>query len=294
MEEGWLSSTAILTAMLRAAHLFWDDFPKVFEDTFAMPLSGCANENALRENLDARSAELAVKAGAVLAQASLTLLRSQVVGRSRYVEDELAQAINRGVSQYVILGAGLDSFAYRRPDLENVLRVFEVDHPATQAWKRSRLHDLGVASPSNLHFVALDFEHQSLIESLRSCGYHSDSPGFFSWLGVTQYLTRESIFETLRIVASMAPGTEIVFTYLLPNMLLDDERRQIRQLLMNFAGGRGEPMLTFFELTELADQVRKVGFTEVWNVGPEDGNARYFANRTDGLRSANDYIRARV
>lgn len=118
--------------------------------------------------------------------------------------------------------------------------------------------------------------------------------GILLVVGVTQYLTREPIFENLRTVASMARETEIVFTYLLPNILLDDKRRQIRESLMTLAGARGEPMVTLFEPRALADQVRKVGFTEIWNVGPEEENARYFGDRTDGLRGGNGYIRARL
>jgi methyltransferase (TIGR00027 family) len=294
MEEGNPSSTAMLTAMLRAAHLLWDDPPKIFEDTFALALSGCADEAALRERLEARGAELAARAGRDLAKAALQLLRCQVVGRSRYVEDELTEALKRGVAQYVILGAGFDSFVYRRPDVAGVLRVFEVDHPATQAWKRMRLRELGVAIPPNLVFVPLDFQQQSLIESLRISGYRPDAPGFFSWLGVTQYLTPAAIFDTLQTVASMAPGTEIISTYLFPAAILDDRRRQIRQLLMDLAAARGEPMLTFFEPAELAEHLRKLGFAEVWNIGPEEAHARYFASRTDGLRGENTIICARV
>jgi methyltransferase (TIGR00027 family) len=294
MEEGRPSSTAMLTAMLRAAHLLWDDHPKIFEDTFALALAGCANEAALRERLDARSAELAARGGRDLAQAALQLLRSQMVGRSRYVEDELTKALKRGVAQYVILGAGLDSFVYRRPDLANVLGVFEVDHPATQAWKRTRLQELSVATPPNLVFVPLDFQKQSLSESLRISGYRLDAAGFFSWLGVTQYLTPAAIFDTLRTVASMAPGTEIISTYLLPAAMLDDRRRRILELVMNLAATRSEPMITFFEPAEFVEQVWKLGFAEVWDIGPEEAHARYFANRTDGLRGENHLIGARV
>src|SRR5262249_28398651 len=137
-----------LQARCCAAHLLWDDPPKIFEDTFALPLSGCANEVALRERLDAFLVEFSAKSSRYWAKAAFRHARSQVVMRSRYLEGELDQAIKRGVAQYVILGAGLDSFAYRRPDVASVLRVFEVDHPATQAWKRTRLVELGVATPS--------------------------------------------------------------------------------------------------------------------------------------------------
>jgi len=284
MEQGRPSAGAIVSAMTRAAHLLWDDPPKIFEDTFALPLSGCGGEVALRERSDAALAELAAIAGRDLAQAIRSQVRCSVVMRSRYVEDQLDQAIKRGVAQYVILGAGLDSFAYRRPNVANVLRVFEVDHPATQAWKRTRLDELNVATPPNLVFVPLDFEKQSLIESLRISGYRPDAAGFFSWQGVTMYLTQDAIFDILRTVASMAPGTEIIFQYLPPTALLDDENGQIQEFRMKLAAARGEPHISFFEPVNLAEQVRKLGFAEVWDLGPEEANARYFANRTDGLR----------
>jgi methyltransferase (TIGR00027 family) len=195
----------------------------------------------------------------------------------------------------VILGAGLDSFAYRRRDVTNAVRIFEVDYPATQGWKRARLRELSIASPPNLVFVPVDFEAQSLFENLRKSGYRPEAAGFFSWLGVTPYLTPDAIFDTLRTVASMASGTEIVFQYLLPPALLDDECRQIRELLANAAAARGEPFLTSFEPGKLAQQVRELGFAEVPDFGPEEANARYFAGRTDGLQArADHYMGARA
>jgi O-methyltransferase involved in polyketide biosynthesis len=158
-----------------------------------------------------------------------------------------------------------------------------------------RLNELSVAAPPNLVFVPLNFEKQSLIEILRISGYRSDAAGFFSWLGVAPYLTLDAIFDTLRTVASMAPGTEIIFQYLLPAALLDDECRQIRELFANRGTARGEPLVTFFEPAKLTEQVRKLGFGEVWDLGPDEANARYFANRTDGLQlRADHYMRARV
>jgi methyltransferase (TIGR00027 family) len=284
MEEGQASSTAIIAAMSRAEHLLWDDPPKIFEDTFASALAGCANEAALRERLDIFLAKLAANAGPNLARSIARGMRSIVTMRSRYVEDELAKAIGRGVAQYVILGAGLDSFAYRRPDLANVLRVFEVDYPATQAWKRTRLQELSAAVPPNLVFVPLDFQKQSLIEALRTSSYRIEAAGFFAWLGVTMFLTPGAIFDTLRMVASMAVGTEIVFDYYLPAALLDGEVRQIHELVTNWAAAQGEPWLSLFQPENLAEQVRELGFSEVRDFGPEEANARYCANRTDGLR----------
>jgi methyltransferase (TIGR00027 family) len=283
MEEGRPSSTAIGAAMDRAAHLFLDDYPKVFEDTFALALSGCTDENAVRTGLAARSAALATLGGPDLAQVVLAFARALAIVRARYVEDELAEAIKRGVAQYVILGAGLDSFAFRQRQV-NTLRVFEVDHPATQAWKRARLHELNLAPPPNLAFVPLDFRKQSLIEGLSPFDYRPEMPGVFSWLGVIPYLTRDAIFDTLRAVASMAPDTEIIFDYPPVSELLDDEGRRILHLVTKAAAMFSEPFLTLFQPVSLAEQVRELGFPEVWDLGEKELNARYFANRSDGLR----------
>jgi O-methyltransferase involved in polyketide biosynthesis len=146
------------------------------------------------------------------------------------------------------------------------------------------LRELNLATPPNLAFVPLDFTKQSLIESLVLFGYRPDRPGFFSWLGVVPYLTHEAIFDTLRAVASMAPSTEIIFDYPPPPELLDDEGRQMLELMTKALAGRGEPFLTFFEPVDLAERVRELGFAEIWDLGAEEANARYFANRSDGLR----------
>ena len=198
MEEGKPSVTAMLMAMYRAAHLLWDDPPKIFEDTYALRLSGCDSEAALRAQLDQIDAQGARSTSPDFALTLRRYLTATVVMRSRYLEDAVDQALGRGVSQYVILGAGLDSFAYRRSDLARVLRVFEVDHPASQVWKRTRLQQAGIELPPNLSLVPVDFEKRSLIDSLRMCGYRTDTPGLFSWLGVTMFLTSDAIFGTLR------------------------------------------------------------------------------------------------
>jgi methyltransferase (TIGR00027 family) len=283
MEEGRPSSTALAAAMLRAAHLLWDDPPKIFEDTLALRLSDCENEAALQVQLYRLAAEFARRSSPDFAQVALRYLRGGVIMRSRYIEDEVDRAIKRGISQYVILGAGLDSFAYRRPDVAKVLRVFEIDHPATQAWKRARLQDLSIASPENLVFVPVDFEKQSTIEGLQTSTFRTDAPAVFSWLGVTTYLTLDAIFSTLRTIASLTPGTEIIFSYTLPPELLDEEAQQVLAVLRAGATAINEPVLTFFEPAQLAEQVRKLGFSEVWDFGPEEASPLYFARRTDGF-----------
>jgi methyltransferase (TIGR00027 family) len=206
--------------------------------------------------------------------------------RQRYVEDALGEAIARGVRQYVILGAGLDAFAYQPSALASVVRIFEVDHPTTQQWKRARLQGLRVPLPNNLRFIPLDFEQQSLAEGLRGGGHQPELPTFVSWLGVTQYLTEAAVFETLRYVASLAPGSEIVFQYVVPESRLDDESRRVFAMFQETAAAGGEPWVSLFESTALAARMHELGFTQVCDFGPEDANARYFAARTDGLRAS--------
>jgi methyltransferase (TIGR00027 family) len=219
-----------------------------------------------------------------------------VVMRSRYVEDEVEKAVRRGIFQYVILGAGLDSFAYRRLDLAKVLRVFEVDHPATQPWKRSRLRETGIELPPNLSLVPVDFEKNSLIDNLRTNGYQTDAPGLFSWLGVTMYLTPDAIFNTLRTIATLAPGTEIIFQYTVPKELCDEESQRLLAVVMEGAAARGEPFQSSFEPAKLSEQVLKLGFAEVSDLDPEEARIRYFADRTDSLRppGSEHFMRARV
>ena len=268
MEEGQPSTTAQVAAMRRATHLLWDDQPKLLEDTLALRLCGFEDESALQTTNDAAVAQAAQRFGLDFAQSFIRAARSHVVLRSRYVEDELDQAIKRGISQYVILGAGLDSFAYRRPDLVNVLRVFEVDYPATQSWKRARLQHLGIELLPNLTFVALDFEKQSFLEALRMNGYRLEAPALLSWLGVTPYLSTEAIFNVLRTVASLKSGTEIIFDYLVPAASLDEESRQLQAALKASTAARGEPILSLLEPASLGAQVRELGFANVWDLGP--------------------------
>jgi methyltransferase (TIGR00027 family) len=282
--------------MLRAAHLLWDDPPKIFQDTLALRLSGCVDEASLREQLDRVDAEFARGTSHEFALSMRRNITATVCMRSRYVEDEVDQAIRRGVSQYVILGAGLDSFVYRRPELVNVLSVFEVDHPASQAWKRSRLEEAGLALPPNLTLVPVDFEKQSFIDNLRQGGYRIDEPAFFSWLGVTVYLTPEAIFSTLRQVAALAAGTEIIFQYTLPKELIDEKTQRFIDAVAAAAAARGEPYRTPFEPAQLHEKVQKLGFTEVLDLSPDEAGVRYFRGRTDGLwpLSSEHFMHARV
>ncbi len=226
MEEGQSSLTAIGSAMMRAAHLLMDDAPKILRDELAIGLCGFESEMAFRAALEAYRAEVAQRFTPDFARFELSSLRAIMAVRNRYAEDELKTALQHGVTQYVLLGAGLDSFAYRRRDLSDVLRVFETDHPATQQWKRARLRELNVTLPDNLTFVPIDFEKQTLREALRAGGYRMEEPAFFSWLGVTQYLTQDATLGTLQEIALLAPGSEIVFEYSVPEEQLNGEERQ--------------------------------------------------------------------
>lgn len=284
MQEGRASVTAITAAMVRAAHLAFDEPPKVFSDPLALRLSGIENEVALHATLDAMLAEVTRLSSAAFAHTLSNHNRAFTVMRSRYTEDMLGAALARSLTQYVILGAGLDSFAYRQPSQAQNLGIFEVDHPATQAWKRARLHELQLDPPSNLTFVPVDFEQQTLAEELHASKHRSTMPTFVSWLGVTMYLTEEAIFETLRYIASFAPGSEIVFQYVLSDALLDNESRRLTAMLKAATAACGEPFVSAFEPAALAAQVKALGFQQVWDVGPEEANTRYFAGRTDGLR----------
>ena len=188
---------------MRALHLLVDDDPKIFEDPLAAAFLSPEQATALKATPQ------------IFQTPEMRSLRAVFVVRQRYAEEELAKAIARGVSQYVILGAGLDSFAYRRADLRQTLHVYEVDHPATQQWKRQRLADLGIALPNNLTFIPIDFEVQTLAAGMAASPFNPHEPAFFSWLGVTQYLTTEAVLSTLHYIASStAPSSEIVFQIL--------------------------------------------------------------------------------
>jgi methyltransferase (TIGR00027 family) len=202
--------------MLRAAHYPLDAEPRILDDSFARAFAGFSSDEELLKALD----DLKV--------ADFVRRRTVIVVRNRYAEDELVRSVAQGISQYVILGAGLDSFAYRRRDLLQVLDVYEVDHPASQAWKRQRVEELGIKIPERLHYVPVDFERETLMNGLSAAGVNHRAATFFSWLGVTQYLTSTAVLNTLREVATLAaPGSEIVFQFILSAATLVGEERAL-------------------------------------------------------------------
>jgi methyltransferase (TIGR00027 family) len=269
MEEGRPSATALGAAIHRAVHQLLDD-PKILDDPLALRIIGANAESALRANLWRFQKS--------------RFLRASIVLRSRYAEDELACAIRRGVRQYVILGAGLDTFGYRNPYPESLLRVFEVDHPATQSWKRVRLREAEIAIPDSLTFAPVDFEQQTLADGLNRAGFRAEESAFFSMLGVVVYLTKTAVMETFKFVASLPAGSEIVFDYgILPSMLSENQR-SARESRASRVAAIGEPWITYFDPVSLAHDLLGIGFKQVENFGPEEAKDRYFKDRTDGLR----------
>jgi methyltransferase (TIGR00027 family) len=270
MRSDRTSLTAQRVAMSRAAHQIFDH-PKVLEDPLALRVIGAQSAEAVRANRPRYAGRLARH------------LRAFLVARSRVAEDALADAVSRGVHQYVILGAGLDTFPYRSPYPGATLKVFEVDHPQTQAWKRRQLSAAEIATPECLRFVPLDFETQTLADGLRGAGFSSDEPSFFSWLGVSMYLTREAILGTLRYVAALPTGSGIVFDYAVSPRTLSLLRRLAARALMRRLATIGEPWKTFFDPDELAGELRSLGFGHIHDLGSAQLNQRFFSDRTDQL-----------
>ncbi|MFZ0594746.1 MAG: class I SAM-dependent methyltransferase, partial [Bryobacteraceae bacterium] len=265
------STTAQRVAIHRAEHQILDR-PPVFDDPLALRIIGTAAASQLASG-HARPHDIASRS-----------MRAFMAARSRYAEDQLAAAVDRGVSQFVILGAGLDTFAYRNPFSESNLTVFEVDHPATQGWKRVRLEETGIAAPRSVTFVPVDFSRQSLQNELTRTGFDPRKGAFFSWLGVTQYLARKVVIETLRWVHSISQSNGIVFDYALPRRSLNWLNRIAFDGLARRVALAGEPFQGFFDPAELANELHSIGFRHVEDLGPDEINVRYFRGRRDGLK----------
>ena len=258
-------------AAARAAHLLVDSEPRIFADSLAALLLGDEAETFLRYHREHGDHPL------------LAGTRAQATCRSRFTEDQLALAAARGTAQYVILGAGLDSFACRS-ELAGRLRVFEVDHPATQQRKRALLAAAGLAEPPTLTWVPVDFETDELIASLTAAGLDPAAPAFVSWLGVTMYLTAEAIGATLASLSRLAPGSELVTDYMLTADLRDADGVAYADLVMPDSERRGEPWLSFFTPEQMTGLLTSHGFTGVRDVRQRDAVSAALWERTDLLR----------
>ena len=299
MKDGKPSITAIGAAIDRAVHQVLDDDPKILRDPIALPIV----EGLVREafamywpqryataspTMPALSRQYIIDAAEELRKPMWKLLRSQITARSRFTEDCLTEAVAGGVRQYVVLGAGLDTFAYRQPPWAKDLRIFEVDHPATQHWKRDHLAQVGITIPNNLEFCPVNFEKTSLVEGLATTSFDRHVPTFFSWLGVTMYLTRDAIESTLRFVLSLPRQSEIVFNFSPPRESIDAADAKAWAEVIAFLGplltAHGEPFITFFEDGELQEWLTQLGFANLFLLSSELATERYFAGRRDGLR----------
>jgi methyltransferase (TIGR00027 family) len=253
----------MLTAAARALHRE-EAPPLVLDDGLAVRLAG------------ERGEELIERARTLLPGDGILSFSRWVCARARVTEDLVESSIAEGIGQYVILGAGLDSFAYRRQDLAGKLHVFEVDHPASQAWKRARLKQLGIPPPQNLVFAPVDFETETLEAGLRAAGFDFDAPAIFGWLGVTMYLTVDAIRATLKTVASCAPGTRIVLTYNQPTSMVDVFGRHVTTTLAGLVAETGEPFISLFTPDESEELLRGEGYASIEHFTPEDAVRMYF------------------
>jgi len=266
MKPGRISMTARGVASRRAAHQLLDDEPKVLNDPIAVPLLGSEFFADAERHADPRS----------------RAFRAWMVARSRFTEDCLAEAVANGVEQYVLLGAGLDTFAYRNPFPE--LWVFEVDVPAMQEWKREMLKAASIPEPENLTFIALDFEHQTLASALDEAGLDKTRPAFFGWLGVIPYLTLSAFRSTLDLIAAMPAGSGVAFDYSLAYEELSPRLVPAAKALAARVAAAGEPFQLFFRSEQMENELHSAGFQRVQQLDSMDLNERYFSNSKDGLR----------
>jgi methyltransferase (TIGR00027 family) len=265
--------TAVRVALWRALHVEVDSPPHVLDDKVGLMLVAPNNEWRSRPDMSPFTRPF----------------RASIVARARFIEDLVAEQAARGVGQYVILGAGLDTFAQRRPELASRLLVFEVDQPGPQAWKRQRLIELGFRIPSFLRLVTVDLEAgDAWWERLAASGFDSGRPAVVASTGVSMYLTRDAVVAMLRQVAVRAPGSTLVMSFMLPIELADAELRPGIERAAAGARANGTPFISFFTPTEMLKLARDARFREVQHVSAATLAQRYFARRTDGLRPPNN------
>jgi methyltransferase (TIGR00027 family) len=273
MQAGKPSRTAWAAAFHRAAHQVLEG-GRIFSDPLAVRILGRDPESVAREAEEHPGARR---------------MRIFIAVRHRFAEDALAAAIERGARQAVVLGAGLDTWAYRSPLAERV-RVFEVDHPATQAWKRECLAAAGIPSPVSLVYAPIDFEQQSLAEGLAAAGFDPAPQTFFTWLGVVPYLTGEAVWSTLGFLSTLPGGAHVVFDY--PDLpeSLSPEMRAVHDRRAMHVAALGERWLSYFEPDVLHRRLTALGFSEIEDLGPREIASRYFPNRASAVPERGGHI----
>jgi methyltransferase (TIGR00027 family) len=273
MQAGRPSQTALAAAVHRAAHQVLEG-GRIFSDPLALRILG----------LDAGSISQEAEA-----DPSRRKMRLFIAVRTRFAEDALATSVRRGVRQLVVLGAGLDTFAYRSPFLDRV-RVFEVDHPATQEWKRQRLAAAGVPLPGSLAFVPVDFERTTLAEGLAAAGFDRASQTFFTWLGVVPYLPMRPVWSIISYVAHLPGGAHLVFDYSNPPASFSPDRRIAHERRAARVAELGEPWQNYFETADLHSKLTALGFAEIEDLGPPQLAARYFPGRVSSLPEKGGHV----
>lgn len=262
METGTPSRTAWAAAAHRAAHQVLEQ-GRIFSDPLAVRIL-CEDEASVARHAEERP--------------DGHFMRIFIACRTRFAEDALANAVAAGVRQLVVLGAGLDTFAYRSPFAEH-LRIFEVDHPSTQAWKRQLLEAAGIHAPQWLTFAPIDFETQTLAAGLADAGFDPALPTFFTWLGVVPYLTEDAIWSTLGFIAGLTNGAHVIFDYSDPPSLLSADFRERHAARAGRVAELGEPWITYFEAPDLYAKLRALGYSKIEDLGPAGIAARYFPGR---------------
>jgi methyltransferase (TIGR00027 family) len=266
-------NTAVRTALWRALHTLSDAQPRIIEDEVGLKL--VAPPGDWQERPDMKFTKR---------------LRVSIVARARFVEDLVIDQSKERVSQYVILGAGLDTFAQRQPTIASRLEIYEIDQPGTLAWKQQRLEELGFGIPAYLHFVPVDFERSSWWDELLRAGFDINKPVVVACTGVSLYLTKEAIFSTLKRVATLAPGSTLAMTFYLPLALLDEEDRTMQEIAEKGARAAGTPFVSFFTVAEVMDLAHQAGFRQAKTISTIEMERLYFEGRTDGLLPASGEV----
>ncbi len=262
MQAGTPSRTAYAAAAHRAAHQVLEN-GRIFSDPLALRILGEEAESVVRE---------------ASGDPSRRRMRLFIAVRTRFAEDALAEVIENGVRQLVILGAGLDTYAYRSR-LSQSVRIFEVDHPATQAWKRQRLAEESIHVPATLTFAPIDFERETLWDGLAAAGFDRGEQTFFTWLGVVPYLTEQAVWSTLGFIAGLSGGAHVVFDYSDPPETLSPEHRLEHDQRAAHVAALGEAWVNYLEAASLHAKLTALGFTEIEDLGPPQIASRYFPGR---------------
>ncbi|WP_339292438.1 class I SAM-dependent methyltransferase [Paenibacillus sp. FSL W8-0187] len=290
MEDSKIKRTALMSSYLRSHHSLHAD-PKIFDDFISSQLLTQEDQVAYEQSMvmaltaiDPERIALNLKREDSIAyMVQHYFPTSLFLSRARYAEDKLKDAINRGIKQYIILGAGMDTFAQRNPNLTEQLQIFEIDHPATQRFKRNRLKDLGLEQPDNLNFVPVDFTKDQLENVLLDASYDPTLPSFFSWLGVIHYLPRQDVFSTFRTIANIAPpGSSIIFDYWDLDAFDPEKAAKRVNIMQSILRQAGEPMLTGLDPQSVADELYKVGIDMQEHLSPMEIQSKYFEGRNDG------------